>query len=76
MAKTPVDKQQKQALVAKKSALKGTAKVAKKVQTSTSFHRPKTLKLARAPKYVRKAVPKLPTTAFAIIKHPLATEVT
>ena len=40
-----------------------------------SFHRPKTLKLARAPKYVRKSVPSVnKLDQFAVIKYPLNTE--
>ncbi|CAJ0581785.1 unnamed protein product, partial [Mesorhabditis spiculigera] len=69
-------KKVEKALDAKKKVVKGQkGKVQKKVRTSVHFFRPKTLKLARAPKYPRKSVPKRPKLdAFAIIKHPLTTE--
>ncbi|BGP33911.1 60S ribosomal protein L25 [Rhodotorula toruloides] len=61
---------------AKKAALKGTSGTAlRKVRTSVTFHRPKTLALPRAPKYQRKAVASLPRMdAFRTIVHPLNTE--
>ncbi|KAJ3269166.1 60S ribosomal protein L23A [Terramyces sp. JEL0728] len=65
----------KQAATAKKAALKGTAKKQIKIKTSATFHLPKTLKLARAPKYARKAVAKAATLdQYSVIKFPLATE--
>ncbi|KAF8315615.1 hypothetical protein DL93DRAFT_2078818 [Clavulina sp. PMI_390] len=65
-----------QAKAAKKAALKGThAHASRKVRTSVSFHRPKTLRLAREPKYPRKSVPHAPRMdAFRTIIHPLNTE--
>ncbi|VDN23750.1 unnamed protein product [Gongylonema pulchrum] len=46
-----------------------------KVRTSVHFHRPRTLKLPRTPRYPRKSVPKRDKLdAYAIIKHPLTTE--
>jgi len=46
-----------------------------KVRTSTTFHRPKTLVLSRAPKYPRKSVPHEPRLdEHKIIVHPLNTE--
>ncbi|CUM56206.1 unnamed protein product [Debaryomyces fabryi] len=61
---------------AKKAALKGTnAKKSLKVRTDTSFHRPKTLKLSRTPKYSRKAVPHYNRLdAYKIIVSPIASE--
>ncbi|RPA74542.1 putative 60S ribosomal protein L23a [Ascobolus immersus RN42] len=61
---------------ARKAALKGVqGKVHKRVLTSTTFHRPKTLKLARAPKYPRKAIPHANRLdQFKCIVHPLNTE--
>merc|ERR1711890_57090 len=61
---------------AKKSALKGTnANKVVKVRTDTSFHRPKTLKLARTPKYARKAVPHYNRMdAYKVIVSPIASE--
>ncbi|EGV63097.1 60S ribosomal protein L25 [Yamadazyma tenuis] len=64
------------AAAAKKAVLKGTnAKKSLKVRTSTSFRLPKTLKLARSPKYVRKAVPHYNRLdAYKIIVSPIASE--
>uniref|UniRef100_A0A7E4ZRX2 Ribosomal_L23eN domain-containing protein n=1 Tax=Panagrellus redivivus TaxID=6233 RepID=A0A7E4ZRX2_PANRE len=66
----------KKAVDAKKKTLKGGNILhKKKIRTNVHFYRPKTLKLARSPKYARKSVParsKLDT--FAVIKHPLTTE--
>lgn len=61
---------------AKKSVLKGTnAKKALKVRTDTTFHLPKTLKLARTPKYARTSVPHYNRLdAYKIIVSPIATE--
>ncbi|KAG0633743.1 ribosomal protein L23/L15e core domain-containing protein [Tuber brumale] len=66
----------KKATDAKKAALKGThGKIARKVRTSTTFHRPKTLALARAPKYPRKSIPHAPRLdQYKVIVHPLNTE--
>ena len=42
---------------------------------SCKFHRPKTLRLLRTPKYSRKSVPKVnPLDSYAILKYPLTTE--
>lgn len=39
------------------------------------FHRPRTLRLRRSPRYPRKSVPRREKLdAYAIIKHPLTTE--
>merc|ERR1719482_1027112 len=41
----------------------------------TKFHRPKTLRLLRNPKYSRRSVPKAnPLDQYAILKYPLTTE--
>ncbi|KAH0612373.1 uncharacterized protein H6S33_010425 [Morchella sextelata] len=71
--KTPANKK---AADAKKAALKGThSKIARKVRLSTTFHRPKTLSLARDPKYPRKSVPHVPRLdQYKVIVHPLNTE--
>ena len=46
-----------------------------KQRYSCKFHRPKTLRLLRTPKYSRKSVPKVnPLDSFAILKYPLTTE--
>lgn len=64
------------AAAAKKSALKGTnSKKVTKVRTSTTFKLPKTLKLARSPRYARKAVPHYNRLdAYKIIETPIASE--
>lgn len=47
----------------------------RKVRTSTSFRRPKTLQLSRTPKYPRKSIPHAPRLdEHKIIIHPLNTE--
>jgi len=65
-----------QAKSSKKAALKGTHGHSKRrVRTSVSFHRPKTLKLPRDPKYPRKSIPHAPRMdAFRTLVHPLNTE--
>ncbi|KAK3816723.1 MAG: ribosomal protein L23/L15e core domain-containing protein [Linnemannia gamsii] len=70
----PSDKNK--ALAAKKAALKGVnGQKARKIRTSTTFNRPKTLKLARNPKYARKSVPHVPRLdQYKVLKTPLATE--
>ncbi|KAF2860934.1 60S ribosomal protein L25 [Piedraia hortae CBS 480.64] len=46
-----------------------------KVRTNTTFHRPKTLRLSRSPKYPRKSIPSQPRLdAGKVIIHPLNTE--
>ncbi|KAG0289742.1 60S ribosomal protein L25 [Linnemannia gamsii] len=70
----PSDKNK--ALAAKKAALKGVnGQKARKIRTSTTFNRPKTLKLARSPKYARKSVPHVPRLdQYKVLKTPLNTE--
>ncbi|KIY53312.1 hypothetical protein FISHEDRAFT_33732 [Fistulina hepatica ATCC 64428] len=66
----------KKAQSAKKAALVGAhATKHRKPHFSVSFHRPKTLRLPRDPKYPRKSVPH-PTRMdqFRTIVHPLNTE--
>merc|ERR1711900_104899 len=66
----------KQASAAAKAALKGVhSHKVRKVRLSTTFHRPKTLQLSRAPKYPRKSVPHEPRLdEHKVIIHPLNTE--
>ncbi|KAK5627948.1 hypothetical protein RRF57_003663 [Xylaria bambusicola] len=66
----------KKASAAAKAALRGdNAHKKRKVRTSTTFHRPKTLTLSRAPKYHRKSIPHEPRLdEHKIIVHPLNTE--
>jgi large subunit ribosomal protein L23Ae len=68
--------EKKKAEAAKKAALKGTnSHKAEKIHTSTTFHRPKTLKLPRRPKYQRKAIHSEPRLDhFAVIRFPLNSE--
>jgi len=47
----------------------------RKVRTSTTFHRPKTLQLSRTPKYPRKSINHEPRLdQHKVIIHPLNTE--
>ncbi len=66
----------KTATAAKKAVLKGASgNKVRKVRTSVTFHRPKTLRLARKPKYERKAIAHLPRMdAYATLLYPLNTE--
>ncbi|KAL2003880.1 hypothetical protein VTN02DRAFT_1729 [Thermoascus thermophilus] len=63
---------------AAKAVLKGVgihSKRARKLRTSTTFHRPKTLQLSRSPKYPRKSIPHEPRLDHhKVIIHPLNTE--
>ncbi|CAL00567.1 60S ribosomal protein L25 [Aspergillus awamori] len=61
---------------AAKAVIKGAgAHKARKVRTSTTFHRPKTLQLSRSPKYPRKSIPHVPRLdAHKVILYPLNTE--
>lgn len=47
----------------------------RKIRLSTTFHRPKTLRLARNPKYPRKSVPHEPRLdEYTVLINPLNTE--
>ncbi|XP_032187563.1 60S ribosomal protein L23a-like [Mustela erminea] len=73
----PKAKAKAKALKAKKAVLKGvhSHKKKKKIRTSPTFRRPKTLRLQRQPKYPRKSTPRRnKLDHFAIIKFPLTTE--
>merc|ERR1719460_1704422 len=60
---------------AAKALAGANAKKAVKQHSSCKFHRPKTLRLLRTPKYSRKSVPKVnPLDSYAILKYPLTTE--
>ena len=61
---------------AKKAVLKGKhTTIKKKIRTSVHFHRPKTLKKPRRPRYPRRSFPRrCKLDHYAIIKHPLTTE--
>lgn len=67
---------QKKATQAKKAVAKGVrGQKVRKVRTSATFHRPKTLRLSRHPRYPRKSVPHVPRLdQYQVIKHPLNTE--
>ncbi|BAM80615.1 60S ribosomal protein L23A [Cyanidioschyzon merolae strain 10D] len=52
-----------------------TPKILAKAHEKVRFRKPKTRKLARAPKYPRKSAPATPwIDEFGVIKHPLTTE--
>ncbi|PGH05969.1 hypothetical protein AJ79_06658 [Helicocarpus griseus UAMH5409] len=61
---------------AAKAVLKGVnSHKVRKIRTSTTFHRPKTLQLSRSPKYPRKSIPHEPRLDHhKVIVHPLNTE--
>ncbi|KAL5986118.1 60S ribosomal protein L23A [Asimina triloba] len=67
-----------QALKAAKAVKSGAStlkKKAKKIRTSVTFHRPKTLKKERNPKYPRiSAPPRNKLDHYQILKYPLTTE--
>ncbi|XP_047399829.1 60S ribosomal protein L23a-like [Sciurus carolinensis] len=69
-------KAKEKALKAKKAALKGVHCHKKKISTSPTFWRPKTLQLQRQPKYLLKTPPPRRNNLdyYAIIKVPLTTE--
>ncbi|PBK67324.1 hypothetical protein ARMSODRAFT_959513 [Armillaria solidipes] len=71
--KSPKDVKAK---AAKKAALQGAhSHSSRKTRLSVSFHRPKTLRLARNPKYPRKSIPHTPRMdQFRTIVSPLNTE--
>ncbi|KAG1673498.1 60S ribosomal protein L23a [Nymphon striatum] len=56
-----------------KKGIRGTR--TKKIRTSVIFHRPKTYKASRNPKYPRRSVARKPKLdQYTVIKHPLTTE--
>lgn len=65
-----------QALKAAKALKSGPlVKKVKKIRTSVTFHRPKTLKMERSPKYPRiSAPPRNKLDHYQILKYPLTTE--
>ncbi|XP_049931937.1 60S ribosomal protein L23A isoform X1 [Nymphaea colorata] len=67
-----------QALKAAKAVKSGSftlKKKTKKIRTSVTFHRPKTLKKERNPKYPRiSAAPRNKLDQYEILKYPLTTE--
>ncbi|XP_002531970.2 60S ribosomal protein L23a [Ricinus communis] len=65
-----------QAVKAAKAVKSGTTfKKAKKIRTKVTFHRPKTLKKDRNPKYPRiSATPRNKLDQYQILKYPLTTE--
>eukprot|EP01038_Epipyxis_sp_PR26KG_P004869 gene4869-6821_t len=76
MAKdTKVATKPKKAVKAATALKKGTGKKSTRVHTKVHFFRPKTLKLARSPKYSTKAAKSVEAPkAHDVIKFPLTTE--
>ncbi|XP_072455666.1 large ribosomal subunit protein uL23-like [Notamacropus eugenii] len=72
----PKTETKSKALKTKKAVLKGVhSHKKKKIRTSPTFQRPKTLRLRRQPKYPRKSAPRRnKLDHYAIIKFPLTTE--
>jgi large subunit ribosomal protein L23Ae len=55
--------------------LQGHSQTKRKVRLNTTFHRPKTLQLSRAPKYHRKSIPHEPRLdEHKVVVNPLNTE--
>ncbi|KAF8272641.1 ribosomal protein L23/L15e core domain-containing protein [Lactarius quietus] len=76
-APAKTSKPEAKAKTAKKAALQGVhSHSARKQRTSVSFHRPKTLRLPRDPKYQRKSIPHAPRMDQyrTIVSYPLNTE--
>ncbi|KAN0139700.1 Ribosomal protein L23/L15e core domain containing protein [Lactarius tabidus] len=75
-AAAKTSKPEAKAKTAKKAALQGVhSHSARKKRTSVSFHRPKTLRKQREPKYQRKSVPHQPRMdQYRTIVSPLNTE--
>jgi len=75
-SKKPDGKAQAQKVAkAVKSGTSTLIKKAKKIRTSVTFHRPKTLKKERNPKYPRiSAPPRNKLDHYQILKYPLTTE--
>ena len=66
----------KNAVKAASQIKKGAGVTKAKVRTKVHFYKPKTLTLARKPKYQKKAVPSIPKLdKYRVIKYPLTTEV-
>jgi large subunit ribosomal protein L23Ae len=73
----PADKKKvaKAQAASKKLRSEGVRRRKARPHYKVRFRRPKTLKLARAPKYPRKSAPATPwIDDFGVIKHPLTTE--
>ncbi|KAM5331011.1 large ribosomal subunit protein uL23-like [Glossophaga mutica] len=71
----PKDEAKAKALRAKKAVLKGTHSHKKKIHTSPTFRRPKTLQLQKQPKYPQKSAPRRnELDHYAIIKLPRTIE--
>ena len=71
-AKAPADKAKK---AAKTLAVGTNTKKSTKVYFKAAFHRPKTLRLLRNPKYLRRSVPRVnKLDQYQILKFPLTTE--
>lgn len=72
---TPKTAAGKTAAKVSKKTLKGAHGKAVKVRTKVHFYKPKTLKLARAPRYARKSLPsRNKLDKYRIVKAPLTTE--
>ena len=63
------------AIKAKQAVKRGKIEKKRPIRTSVKFNLPKTVQLARTPKYPRKSVPgKSPLNQYTILKYPLGTE--
>jgi len=76
-AAAPVKAATAKAKAAAANVKKGVVRAKAKIRTSVHFHRPSTLKVPRAPKYQRRAVPTKDARLdhHSVIKYPLTSEV-
>ena len=75
MVSKQVSKGEKKAVNVAKKVRRGTHGQVVKMRTKLRFFQPKTLKLARNPKYARKSVPSQNTMdKYRVLQHPLTTE--
>ena len=73
--KTPKTAAGRTAAKFSKNVIKGSHGKVLKIRTKVHFYRPKTLRLARSPRYARKAVPaRNKMDKYRIVKCPLTTE--
>ncbi|CAG8446418.1 5868_t:CDS:2 [Diversispora eburnea] len=73
---TTKTKEKSKALASKKAVMRAApGKVKKKIRTTTTFRRPKTLHTPRKPRYFRRSINRTPRLdQYKILKHPLNTE--
>jgi large subunit ribosomal protein L23Ae len=69
------DTKTSKASAAARAVANGTSKRSSKIRTTPTFYRPRTLRLARAPKYARRSMAsRCKLDQFRIVREPLSTE--